>query len=132
MLKQLQTLNVSKSCGPDNCHPFFLKECAEETYLPLTEFFRKSVSSEDVPEDCKQANITCIFKKGNKQDPGNYRPVSLTSVICKLLEKNIREAIVSHLTKYKLLSDSQFGLRKNRSTILQLLTVLNRLDRSFG
>ena len=51
VLKQLQTLNLSKSCGPDNCHPFFLKECAEETYLPLTENFRKSVSSGDVPED---------------------------------------------------------------------------------
>ena len=62
-----------------------------------------------MPEDWRKANITCIFKKGNKQDPGNYRPVSLTSVICKLLESNIREAIMDHLSSYKLLSDSQYG-----------------------
>ena len=59
-----------------------------------------------VTEDWREANITCIFKKGNKQDPGNCRPVSLTSIICKLLEKNVREEIVSHLTRHKLLSVS--------------------------
>ena len=125
VLKQLKTLNVSKSCGPDNCHPFFLKECAEEIYLPLTDIFQKSLSSGEVPEDWRKANITCIFKKGSKQDPGNYRPVSLTSVICKVLEKAVRKGIVKHLTVNKLLSDRQFGFRKNRSTILQLLTVMN-------
>ena len=125
VLKQLKSLNVSKSCGPNNCHPFFLKECAEEIYLPLTDIFHKSLSSGVIPDDWKKANITCIFKKGNKQDPGNYRPVSLTSVICKLLERTVREKIVNHLSVNKLLSDSQFGFRKNRSTILQLLTVMN-------
>ena len=114
VLKQLKSLNVSKSCGPDNCHPFFLKECAEEIYLPLTDIFHKSLSSGVIPDDWKKANITCIFKKGNKQDPGNYRPVSLTSVICKLLERTVREEIVNHLSVNKLLSDSQFGFRKKQ------------------
>ena len=71
-----------------------------------------------------KANITCIFKKGNNQQPGNYRPVSLTSVFCKLLESNIKEEVINHLSRHNLLSDSQFGFRKNRSTILQLLTVM--------
>lgn len=94
-------------------------------YLPLTEICRKSVLNDEVPEDWKQANISCIFKKGNKQDPGNYGKVSLTSVIYKLLEKNIREEIVNHRTRHNLLSDRQFGFRKNRSSILKLLTALN-------
>ena len=51
LLKQLKSLNVSKSCGPDNCHPFFLKECAEEIYLLLTDIFHKSLSSGEVPDD---------------------------------------------------------------------------------
>lgn len=106
VLKQLKNLNISKSCGPDNCHPFFLKECAEELHRPLSVIFQKSLSSGLVPEDWKKANITCIFKKGSKSDPGNYRPVSLTSVICKLLERNVREEVVNHLTRYNLLSDS--------------------------
>ena len=101
VLKQLKTLNSSKSCGPDECHPYFLKECADEIYLPLTDIFHKTLASGEVPEDWRIANITCIFKKGNKQDPENYRPVSLTSVICKLLESNIREAIMDHLSSYK-------------------------------
>ena len=124
VLKQLKTLNSAKSCGPDECHPYFLKEYADKIYLPLTDIFRKTLASGEVPEDWRKANITCIFKKGNKQDPGNYRPVSLTSVICKLLESNIREAIMDHLSSHKLLSDSQFGFRRNRSTVLQLLTVM--------
>ena len=66
VLKQLKSLNTSKSCGPDNCHPYFLKECADEIYPPLTDIFRKSVASEEVAEDWRKANITCIFKKGNK------------------------------------------------------------------
>ena len=60
----LKSLNVSKSCGPDNCHPFFLKECAEEIYLPLTDILHKSLSSGVIPDDWKKANITCIFKQG--------------------------------------------------------------------
>ena len=88
-----------------------LKECAEEIYLTLTDIFHKSLLSGVIPDDWKKANSTCIFKKGNKQDPGNYRPVSLTSVICKLLERTAREEIVNHLSVNKLLSDSQFGFR---------------------
>ena len=90
----------------------------------MTGIFRKTLASGEVPEDWIKANITCIFKKGIKQDPGNYRLVSLTSVTCKLLESNIREAIMDHLSSHKLLSDSQFGFRRNISTVLQLLTVM--------
>ena len=124
ILKQLKTLNVSKACGPDNCHPFFLNKCADNIYKPLSVIFSKSVQAGQVPHAWKDANVTCIYKKGQKSDPGNYRPVSLTSVICKLLERNIRETIVNHLNSHNLLSDCQFGFRKNRNTILQLLTVL--------
>ena len=86
----IYTLNASKSCSPDTCHPFFLRECGEETYLPLSEIFQRFISTGDVPNDWKKANITCIFKKGNKQKPTNYRPVSLISVLCKLLESYIK------------------------------------------
>lgn len=124
LLKYLKGLNVSKSCGPDNCHPKFLNESAECIYLPLFNIFTKSLDSGKVPKDWKDANVTCIFKKGRKTEPGNYRPVSLTSVICKILEKFVREALLLHMTKNDLFTDSQFGFRNHRSTILQLLTVM--------
>ena len=124
VLKHLKALNTAKACGPDDCHPFFLKQCAEELYIPLSDIFQKSVSTGVLPHDWKLANVTCIFKKGVKSEPGNYRPVSLTSVVCKLLEKIIRHVIVQHLTIHNLLSDCQFGFRKNRNTVIQLLSVL--------
>ena len=124
VLKLMKQLDGSKSCGPDNLHPFFLKECAAELYRPLTLIFRKSLESGKLPKDWKVANITCIFKKGDKTSASNYRPVSLTSVICKLLERVIKEVIIQHMDKHKLLNDCQFGFRKNRNTILQLLSVL--------
>ena len=63
VLKQLKTLNSARSCGPDECHSYFLNECADEIYLPLTDIFRKTLASGEVPEDWRKANITCIFKK---------------------------------------------------------------------
>ena len=63
VLKQLKSLNVSKSCGPDNCHPFFLKECAEEIYLPLTDIFHKSLSSGVVLDDWKRQVSHVYLKK---------------------------------------------------------------------
>jgi len=124
VFKVLNQLKTSKACGPDNCHPFFLKTCVNELYKPLCHIFKLSVDSGKIPKDWKNANVTCLFKKGDKANPSNYRPVSLTSVICKLLEKKIKETLLEHLEKHDLLNDCQFGFRKHRNTILQLLTVL--------
>lgn len=124
ILKQLKALNVSKSCGPDDFHPMFLKECANELYVPITRLFQKSIAEGAIPDEWRKANVTCIFKKGSKSEPGNYRPVSLTSVICKLLERIVKRTVYEHLNKHDLLSNDQYGFRDNRSTVLQLLNVL--------
>ena len=74
----------------------------------------------------KNAQISAIFKKGNKSQAKNYRPVSLTSVICKTLERIIRDHLIDHIDKNKLFSDKQYGFIKGRSTTLQLLEVLDK------
>ena len=74
---------------------------------PLAIIYTKSLEEGVVPEDWKCANITPIFKKGSKASAGNYRPVSLTSVLCKVMESILRDAIVDHLTVNKLLLPSQ-------------------------
>ena len=75
----------------------------------------------------KSANITSIFKKGNKSNPLNYRPVSLTSVICKMLERLIREEWVDMLEKQKMLTGKQFGFRQGRSCVSNLLSYYDRV-----
>ena len=109
--KILLGLNPTKSCGPDECHPRMLKETADILSGPIHQLFTKSLQSETLPKQWKEAYVTCIFKKGDKSSPGNYRPVSLTSVLCKSLEKIVRKAIMKHLNKNNLSSDCQYGFR---------------------
>ena len=77
-----------------------------------------------MPSDFKRANITPIFKKGSLSSPGNYRPVSITSVPCKILESIIRDEMLEHLERNKLLSDDQHGFTKNKSCLTNLLETL--------
>jgi hypothetical protein len=87
----------------------------------LVLIYRQSLRCGEVPEDWKLANVTPIFKKGKRSDPGNYRPVSLTSVCCRILESVIRDSMMDHLVKNNLLSDSQHGFMPNRSCTTNLL-----------
>ena len=123
--KLLEELNPNKSMGPDGLHPKALKELSNILAKPLTMIFNKSMEDGNVPQIWKLGNITAIFKKGDKSDPGNYRPVSLTSVICKTMEKLVRNNIVDHMKKNNLFSNMQFGFISGRSTTLQLLKVMD-------
>ena len=78
----------------------------------------------ELPKEWKQGRISAIFKKGNRKNAGNYRPVSLTSIICKCMEKCVKDHIVNRMISNKLFSMQQFGFIKGRSTVLQLLNVI--------
>ena len=71
-------MDIFKSVGPDDLHPRVLKELAEVFASPLAWLYEHSWCSGEVLEDWKRATMVPIFKKGKKEDPGNYRPVSLT------------------------------------------------------
>ena len=75
------------------------------------------------------ANVRPIFKKGSRKEAGNYRPVSLTSQVCKLLESVIRDAIVDHLETNGLILDSQHGFRRGRSCLSNMMTFLDKATR---
>ncbi len=123
--KRLSELNPNKSPGPDCMHPRLLKELAPQLREPLTLLFNKSLHDGQLPEVWKRAKITAIFKKGDRKHPGNYRPVSLTSIICKVFEKIIRQHVISHFKRNKHFTRKQFGFLDGRSCSLQLLKVLD-------
>jgi len=87
-------LRDDKASGPDELVPRFLNGISEGIIQPLTLLFRKVVEETEVPEDGKQANISPIFKSGNKSKTNKYRPVSLTSQVCKSFEAIIRDKMV--------------------------------------
>ena len=123
--KLLEKLNVNKSCGPDNFHPHLLQKTAETISVPLKLIFEKSLSSGECPTDWKTANVTPIHKKGDRTEPSNYRPVSLTSQVCKILETLVREKIVKHMKVNSLFSSAQHGFREGRSCLTNLLETLD-------
>ncbi len=125
VLKKLKDLKTSKAPGPDQIHPRVLSETATAIAKPLCMIFNTSIRTQKVPDQWKIAHVAAIFKKGSRAEPLNYRPVSLTSVLCKVLEAVIRDHLIDHMKKNLLLSDRQFGFISGRSTTLQLLKVLD-------
>ena len=119
VFKRLSNLNTSKAMGPDGFHPRLLKEASKELSKPLAMLFSKSVREGYLPDDWKDGQVSPIFKKGTKYTPANYRPVSLTSVVCKQMESIIREELLQHMKPH--LSKHQHGFINGRSCVTQLL-----------
>ena len=103
---------------------------AEELTPMLTDVFQSSINEGYVPSQWREANVCGIYKKGQKTEPSNYRPVSLTSVICKILEHIVHSHIMGHLEQHKILVDNQHGFRSKHSTETQLILTTNDIARS--
>lgn len=119
--RRLEELDANKAIGPDNIHPRVLKNCATAMAQPLQHIFRRSLKEGSAPELFKLANVKPIFKSGDKQDAANYRPISLTSIVCKVMESIIREYMMRHLFDQNLLSRDQHGFLNKRSCVTNLL-----------
>ena len=132
ILKVLQSLDQSKSPGPDGIHIKVLKELKDCVTPLLADLFNSSIKESTVPSKWKIANVVPLFKKGDRILPGNYRPVSLTSVVSKVMETIVRNEIVHHMDTNFLWTRHQHGFRKGRSCSSQLLEVIedwsNSLD----
>ena len=123
--KRLEKLDASKAAGPDDLPPSLLKELASviSRPKPIAIIFNKSLDDDEsiVPGDWRVANISPIFKKGSRASTGNYQPISLTSVIGKLLKGIIKEKIINHLDQHNLINPTQHGFMKGKSCTTNLL-----------
>ena len=117
----LLKLNVNKSCGPDEIYPRMLLELADIIAGPVAFLLNMILASGTMPKDWKLAFVTPIYKKGSKNIAENYRPISLTSVLCKIMESLIREHVLKHLLKNRLLSNKQYGFINGQSTTTQTI-----------
>ena len=123
--KKLKNLRSDKSPGPDGVHPHLLKTFSGILSTALCKIYNISLLHQKLPSSWKTGTITALFKKGSKAEAKNYRPVSLTSVPCKIMESLIVDVIIDHLTINFLKNPNQHGFTKGRSTITNLLCALN-------
>ena len=121
----LSSLNCRKASGPDTICPRLLKEGAAEISCSLSKLFNKSLCDSVLPLDWVSANVCPVFKRGDKQSASNYRPISLTCIVSKLLEKIVHKHLYSLLESHDLLQDHQFGFRRKRSTTSLLMTAIH-------
>ena len=125
------TYHASKASGPDDVPSRVLKHCAEQITLALCGICQKSLDSGKLPSDWRKANIACVFKKGDKHQPGNYRPISLTSVTRKLLEHIECNHLHCHLENNNILSRLNHGFQSGHSCETQLLTTVDDILEPF-
>ncbi|XP_062601194.1 uncharacterized protein LOC134262888, partial [Saccostrea cucullata] len=133
VFNMLNSLNINKSAGIDFIGPRLLKVASKYICKPITHLINASIVSGIFPTNLKQAKVTPIFKKGDKADPNNYRPISILPTISKLIEKHVAKLIQNFTNEFDLLTQSQSGFRELHScqTSLTKLTEswLNAMDR---
>ena len=124
----LENLEVVKSPGPDKIHPLVLKHCAGELAPVLQVIFSQSLSTGNIPSDWLISNITPVYKKGDRNLPSNYRPISLTSICSKTIEHVFYRFIMNHLQNNQVLSDNQHGFRAGFSCTTQLVSLIEDIS----
>jgi hypothetical protein len=131
----LSNLDANSAMGPDDVHPRLLKSCAEQLAMPLAVVFNLSLEAGSLPGRWLESIVIPLFKGKSRYNASNYRPVSLTSVCCKVMERIIVAKLMAYLESAGILSERQFGFRKARSTEDQMLLVYSEVaelvDRGF-
>jgi len=128
--KLLSTLKIDKACGPDGLKPVLLKNLSDQISPLVTLLFQRSLDTGTIPVEWSKANVTPLFRKGDKGLPVNYRPISLTCILCKLLEHIIASNMTKHFQVNNILYELQHGFRQKRSCETQLLGLVEDISRN--
>ena len=125
MTRLLKTIDEKKSAGLDNIPNKLLKIAAEVVAPSLTKIFIQSIITGIFPEEWKEARVSPLYKNGAKNDPSNYRPISVIPTVSKIYEKIIYDQLYDYLNTYNLLTHCQSGFRSFHSTLTALLEATN-------
>ena len=125
--KYLCQIDPTKSTTPECIHPRILKECAESLTDPLYIIYKHSLETGSVPPQWKNGTVTAIHKDESRHDAKNYRPITITSQLCRILEKIIKDSLIDHMENNNILTDRQHGFTSNRSCLTNLLKNLEEI-----
>jgi hypothetical protein len=131
MIKIGKKLKLSSSPGPDRLSALFMKNIIANIADPLCKLYNICLSHGHVPADWKIAHVIPIYKKGNSQLPSNYRPVSLTSILCKILERIVRPQMISYLFDNNIIPKNQHGFLSKKSTVSNLIECLDKWTKNY-
>ena len=130
VFKQILSLNSHKALGSDNISGKYIKTASEFISTTLREIFNKCVIEGIFPNELKIAKVISLYKNGSKQQPSNYRPISILSSFSKIFENIILERLTKYLSKNNILKQQQFGFRANHSTSHLLADVVSLLNKN--
>lgn len=125
ILNQLQNLKVSKATGIDELSARYLKLSAAVISAPLAKVLNLSIDTGSYPDDLKRAKVTPIFKKGEKTDINNYRPISVLPIITGIFERHVSNCLVNFLEEHNLIYEQQSGFRKQHSCQTALTKIVD-------
>ena len=125
--KQIGLLSDATAIGVDGISPRILRAALKPLSIIISKLINRSMDSGVFPDGLKVARVSPIFKSGDRTDPGNYRPISVLPSISKIYERVVHTQLVNYIDKYSLLSNSQFGFRKNHSTETCCLSMLDKM-----
>jgi len=127
VLKYLSKNDPNNSQGPDGMHPLVFRNATSSLHVPIAIIFKQSLDKRELPQAWLDENVTPLHKKGSKLDPANYRPISLTSILVKILEKIVKATLMQHLTSHKFLSDNQHDFVNHKACVTNLLETVDFL-----
>jgi exonuclease III len=115
VFRHIRGLNLNKPAGPDTISPKVIKSCAPALTYIIHHIFESCIRSNTFPKAWKTSRVTAVHKKGSRTECGNYRPISISSILSKVLEKILGDQMTHFLAENKLLSECQFGYKKGLS-----------------
>ena len=133
VLKLLSNLKPDKAAGPDSIKPIVLKQLKTEIAPVICLLFKKTLQMGQLPAAGKKVQVFALFKKGDKTEPSNYRPISLTCILLKVMEHIIIAFNLSkHLNKHNIIYELQHGFHEKRSCETKLIQLVEDLGRQLS